>query len=99
MDRNEVATTISGSDVMSSCARYSASRVALPPTNWAVTAPAQIIAVTRGVDHSDRGDGIGDGERRRRRERPGERRRARTDVAAANRYRIIQADAPRRLIH
>ena len=36
----EVAISIVGSAVKSSDVRNSASRVALPPTNWAVTAPA-----------------------------------------------------------
>jgi hypothetical protein len=35
--------------VTSRLARYSASRVALPPTNCAVTAAAQIIAMKTGV--------------------------------------------------
>src|SRR5689334_21512050 len=98
MVRNDVTTTISGSDVMSSCARYSASRVAFPPTNWAVTAPAQTIAVTRGGDHSDRDDGITDGEPCRHRERPERRRPPHAQVVAATRYRITQAEVPRRSI-
>ena len=40
-----VAITIAGSDVTSRFARKSASRVALPATNCAITAAAQTIAV------------------------------------------------------
>src|SRR4051812_15212142 len=46
IEKTDVAITIVGSAVKSSDARNSASRVALPPMNCAVTAPAQIIAVT-----------------------------------------------------
>jgi hypothetical protein len=46
IDSAAVATTIVGSVVTSRFARYSASRVALPAMNCALTAPEQIIART-----------------------------------------------------
>ena len=45
-EQTDVAISIAGSAVKSSEVRNSASRVALPPTNCAVTAAAQIIVVT-----------------------------------------------------
>ncbi len=45
MEHIDVAMSIAGSAVTCSEVRKSASRVALPPTNSAVTAAAQIIAV------------------------------------------------------
>jgi hypothetical protein len=50
IEQAEVATSISGSDVKSNDARNRASRVALPLTNCAVTAPEQNIAV---ISHRD----------------------------------------------
>jgi hypothetical protein len=46
MEKPAVATTIVGSAVTSRLARKSASRVALPAMNCALTTPAQTIAVT-----------------------------------------------------
>src|SRR5919106_7058804 len=46
IDSTAVAMTIAGSEVTSRLARYSASRVALPAMNCAVTVPAQSMAVT-----------------------------------------------------
>src|SRR5215210_5619179 len=46
MENAAVATTIAGSDVTSRLARNSASRVALPAMNCALTPPAQTMAVT-----------------------------------------------------
>ena len=45
----EVTMTIAGSVVTSSCTRYSASRVALPAMNCAVTTPEQAIASATGA--------------------------------------------------
>ena len=45
MEHTDVAISIAGSAVKSSEVRNSASRVALPPTNCAITAAAQIIVV------------------------------------------------------
>ena len=49
-----MAITIIGSDVTSSEPRYRASRVALPAMNCALTAPAQIIAVSTAAPGSGR---------------------------------------------
>ena len=48
MENTEVAMSIAGSAVKSSEVRNSASRVALPLTNWALTAAAQSMAVIIG---------------------------------------------------
>jgi len=45
IDTTAVAMTMAGSDVTSRLARYSASRVAFPAMNWAVTAAAHSMAV------------------------------------------------------
>ena len=51
-----MAITIAGSAVKFSEARKSASRVALPATNCAVTAPAQTIAVI--IEREDWREGV-----------------------------------------
>ncbi len=45
IEQTDVAINIAGSALKSSEVRNNASRVALPPTNWAVTAAAQAMAV------------------------------------------------------
>ena len=45
IEHTDVAINIAGSALKSSEVRNNASRVALPPTNWAVTAAAHAIAV------------------------------------------------------
>src|SRR5438093_4786382 len=54
-DISDVAITIFGIAVNPREARRSVSRVALPPTNWAVIAPAHTIAVAIERDEDERG--------------------------------------------
>ena len=58
MDTTAVTITINGRVVTSRWARYSASRVALPAMNWALTAPEQIIAVSTEESTAGREDAI-----------------------------------------